>query len=162
VSFRALSARGAAIRPAVDTGFRRYGKKERRVGELPDRDTGKCREFASTLISPHWCGTFSRTIRIGRKGGREQEIQLQIFAASDRARATGDGPQTPQFSHPRVADATDSRNFAADSLQMQQTPKRAATVGCRRGKQIKAMRRFGSDRCRPRGPLLTSLLHVLA
>jgi hypothetical protein len=99
---------------------------------------------------------------MGQKGGGEQEILLQIFAANQRPRRTGDGPQTQQFSHPRVANTTDSRIFAADSLQMQQTPKPAATAGCRCGKQIKAMRRFGLGRCRSRRPLLTSLLHVLA
>jgi hypothetical protein len=37
-------------------------------------------------------------------------------------------PQTQQFSHPRVADPTDSRSFAADSVQMQRPRKRAATI----------------------------------
>jgi hypothetical protein len=96
------------------------------------------------------------------KGRRGAWILLQKFAANERPRSVGDGPQTQRSSRLRSAHTTDRRIFAADSLQMQQMPQRVATHGCQRGKQIKAMRRFGSDRCRSRGALLTSLLDVLA
>src|SRR5438105_5545010 len=92
------------------------------------------------------------------KGWRGAWILLQKFAANERSRSAGDGRQTQRFSGLRSARTIFRRIFAADSLQMQQTPQRVATRGCRRAKQIEAIRRFGSGRCRSGGPLLTSLL----
>jgi len=96
------------------------------------------------------------------KGRRGAWSLLQRFAANEQPRSAGDGPQTQRFSHLRLGNTIARRIFAADSLQMQQTPRRVATRGCRRGKQIKAIRRFGSGRCRSGGALLIALLHVLA
>jgi hypothetical protein len=48
---------------AVDTGFRRYDKKERPVGKLPDH------EITSTLISPHWHGINRARLAMARKPG---------------------------------------------------------------------------------------------
>jgi hypothetical protein len=96
------------------------------------------------------------------KGRREAWSLLQKFAANERPRSARDGRQNQRFSRLRSPRTTERRIFAADSLQMQQTPQRVATHGCRAGKQIKAQRRCGSGWCRSRRALLTSLLHVLA